>query len=226
MKKYYEAYDERYRSVHAEGLSWTSPAPTPIVREVLESCGIDKTKRILEIGAGEGRDAFPLLCEGYNLIASDISPEAVDYCRRQMPKYASRFTVLDAVEGTHRETYDFIYAVAVIHMLVEDSDRAAFLSFIREHLCEGGIALVCSMGDGIRTHMSDTKAAFDLQRRIHEQSGRELMLAATTCRMVRRETFLEEFDRAGLTVLSSDVREDVPGFEKIMCALVKRKGKK
>ena len=223
MRKYYEAYDDRYRQVHALGLSWTDDAPSPIVREVLARYAIGKSQRILEIGAGEGRDALGLLSDGYHLLASDVSPEAVEYCRRKMPQYAKSFTVLDAVEGMHDGTYDFIYAVAVIHMLTADTDRAAFLAFIRNHLTDGGIALVCSMGDGVREYTSDSASAFDLRKRVHEPSGRELMIASTSCRTVNRESFLELIDAAGLRVLSYEVREDVPGFDKMMCAVLTAK---
>ena len=50
MKKYYEAYEDRYKTAHEKGVSWSSSQCTPIVLE-----------------------------KGYRLLATDISPEAVDY---------------------------------------------------------------------------------------------------------------------------------------------------
>ena len=222
MKEYYQAYDDRYRRVHAEGLAWAPSEPTPAVLETMAEYGIDKTKRILEIGVGEGRDAALLLREGYDLMASDVSPEAIDYCKRMLPQFAERFFTLDAVCGTHEGRYDFIYAVAVIHMLVLDTHRKAFLRFIREHLTEDGIALVCAMGDGIREHQSDTATAFDLQKRLHRGSGRELTVASTSCRMVRQADLLAQCRAAGLYPVSYTVREDVPDFDKMMCVVLKK----
>ena len=54
-KKYYQAYDERYRQVHEQSLQWSSQSPSPIVREILEKYHISKNDSILEIGCGEGR---------------------------------------------------------------------------------------------------------------------------------------------------------------------------
>jgi cysteinyl-tRNA synthetase len=36
VRKYYAAYDERYKTVHAQGVSWASEVSTPIVMEVIE----------------------------------------------------------------------------------------------------------------------------------------------------------------------------------------------
>jgi 2-polyprenyl-3-methyl-5-hydroxy-6-metoxy-1,4-benzoquinol methylase len=42
---------------------------------------------ILEIGCGEGRDALYHLKKGYGVTASDISAEAINYCKLQNPDY-------------------------------------------------------------------------------------------------------------------------------------------
>jgi len=58
--------------------------------------------------------------------------------------------------------FDFIYSVAVIHMLVLDEDRNAFYQFIRSHLRQDGIALICTMGDGNVEMQSDIGKAFEI----------------------------------------------------------------
>lgn len=223
MRKYYEAYDDRYRQVHGEGLLWFDKSTTHLVRDAIEKYKIEKTDRILEIGTGEGRDAFPLLDDGYNLYASDISPEAIAFCQRAMPKARERFFVLDAIDGSHEGKYDFIYAVAVLHMLVEDGDRVKFLHFIREHLSEGGIALITTMGDGRTERATNPAEAFDLQKRVHEKSGRTLNIASTTCRMVTFETLHRELNGAELVILEEGVSEQVEGFYAMMYTIVKGK---
>ena len=35
-RKYYEAYEERYKTVHARGMSWSSTISTPLVMKTLE----------------------------------------------------------------------------------------------------------------------------------------------------------------------------------------------
>ena len=81
-RKYYEAYDDRYRQVHREGLQWFDDAPTAIVMETIQNFGISRAHKILEIGCGEGRDAYQLLKQNYNIRATDISDAAIAYVRK------------------------------------------------------------------------------------------------------------------------------------------------
>ena len=68
-KKYYAAYDERYKTAHAKGVSWASSVSTPIVLEILEKYGIGRQQPLLEIGCGEGRDSRAVLDAGYALMS-------------------------------------------------------------------------------------------------------------------------------------------------------------
>ena len=173
---YYKAYDDRYKQVHREKLRWFSAEPSPIVSEVIDEFSLPQTAKMLEIGCGEGRDAGYLLRKGYDVLATDVSEEAVLYCRKQYPEYEKQFQVLDCVTDKLDEQFDFIYAVALVHMLVLDDDRNRFYSFIRDHLKCGGIALIGTMGDGNIERQSDISTAFDLQERIHEESGKMLKI--------------------------------------------------
>ena len=222
MRKYYEAYDDRYIQVHAKRLQWASDAPSAIVAQTMERCGINRDMQILELGCGEGRDASFLLSRGYRLTATDISPEAIRYCRERWPEYGENFRILDCIGGELEEKFDFIYAVAVIHMLVEDADRAAFYRFLREHLTDNGIALVCTMGDGTVERSSDISTAFDLQQRTHGQSGEKLMLAGTSCRMVGWEAFLREIAESGMTLVERGLTAAEPDFNVMMYGVMRK----
>ena len=217
-KPYYAAYEERYRAVHARGLQWSSREPTPVVMETVRSLGLSRDARILEIGCGEGRDARAVLAAGFDLLATDLSPEAVAYCRGIMPESAAHFAVLDVLNGGLDGGFDLIYAVAVIHMLVRDEDRDGFYRFIRRHLAPGGHALICSMGDGVAEMQSDVNEAFELREREHV-SGK-MLLPATSCRMVSFPVFRAELARAGLAVQREGLTASPPDFDRMMFALV------
>lgn len=221
-RKYYEAYDDRYRQVHAQNLQWFYEKPSPIVMEVINAFDMLPKHKLLEIGCGEGRDAFALLQQGYDLLATDVSPEAIAFCRKRLPDHAERFQVLDCVAGELERTFDFIYAVAVVHMLVPDEDRNAFYGFIRQHLKPTGIALICTMGDGSLERQTDIRTAFDIQNRIHEQTGKALQIASTSCRMVSFQTFDEELARNGLSVIKQGITAIEPDFSQMMYAVVRR----
>lgn len=220
-RKYYEAYDERYKTVHRSGYSWSGFERSPIVPETIEKYGLTTENTMLEIGCGEGRDANVLLQHGYDLLATDISPEAISYCQARLPEYADSFAVLDCINGVHSMRYDFIYAIAVVHMLVENRDRKAFYDFIYHHLNDNGIALVCTMGDGESEMQSDTSKAFELQLRDHP-SG-EMLVAATSCRMVSFAAFETELKENGFAIIDKGFTEAMPSFNCLMYAVIKRK---
>lgn len=221
-RKYYEAYDDRYRQVHAENIQWFSEEPSKIVARVIENFDIQPAQKMLEIGCGEGRDARPLLKRGFNLWATDISSEAVSYCQKLDPEHADSYRILDCVRSKMNDRFDFIFAIAVLHMLVEDGDRTAFYRFIHDHLTPGGIALICTMGDGTFERSSDISTAFDLQERTHQESGKTLKLAGTSCRMVSFPTFEAEIARNGLKVLEKGFSPIETVSSEMMYAVVKR----
>lgn len=220
-KNYYYAYEQRYQQVHREGFQWASDVPTPIVRQTIERYGLTLQAEILEIGCGEGRDALPLLRQGWNLLATDVSQESIRYCKEKLPDFAASFAAVDCLKDQMDRRFDFIYAVAVLHMLVPDEDRAVFYRFIQEHLKPDGIALICTMGDGQMQMQSDIATAFSLQPRCHQQTGREMMLAGTSCRMVDFGTFSKELSEGGLIVLESGLSASPPDFSSLMYAVVK-----
>lgn len=218
-RKYYTAYEERYKTAHAQGVSWASSVSTPIVMEVIDKYGISHSQRLLEIGCGEGRDSRTVLEHGFQLTATDISGEAIAYCKEKMPEYENQFSVLDCLSDELDEKFDFLFAIAVVHMLVPDEDRDGFYGFIRSHLTADGIALICTMGDGEVERQSDIRSAFTLQERDHE-SGK-MMVAGTSCRMVSWNTFEKELSRNGFTILEKGMTSSLPDFNSLMYAVVR-----
>lgn len=220
MKKYYKAYDDRYRQIHGQNLQWSSDEPSPVVAEIIRQFSITTENKLLEIGCGEGRDSFLLLMNGYNLLATDVSSEAIEFCKRKHPEFAEHFKVVDCIADTLDQKFDFIFSVAVLHMLVSDSDRNAFYRFIREHIVPGGVALICTMGDGVIERQTDTKNAFELQERVHQQSGQSVLIASTSCRIVNFDTFGTELSQNGFAVIQKGITSAEPDFPQMMFAVV------
>ena len=217
MRRYYEAYEDRYKTIHAMGQRWSGETPTPVVEDVIRRYGLSGAA-MLEIGCGEGRDAIPLLRAEEDLLATDASAEAVTFCRSRAPEFAERFAVLDCLRDRHGRKYGFIYAVAVIHMLVEDQDRRGFYRFIRDHLLPDGLALICTMGNGETEYASDVSEAFALREREHPSGP--VRVAATSCRMVSFPAFREELTAADLRIAEEGIASSPPDFDSLMYALV------
>lgn len=222
--KYYEAYEDRYKTIHDKGYSWSSDKPTPIVFETIKKYGINQKDKILELGCGEGRDAKPLLEQGYHLLAADISKEAISYCQNLYKEYSDSFKVLDCLSDKLSDTYRFIYAIAVIHMLVLDKDRQKFYKFIYEHLDKDGLALICSMGNGEFEYISNIDEAFDIQTREHFIG--DVKVAATSCRIVSFKTMEKEIKTANLDIVEKGITESLPDFNSLMYVVVKKHDRK
>jgi hypothetical protein len=77
------------------------------------------------------------------------------------------------------------------------------------------------MGDGKTERQSDVRTAFDLQERTHEQTGKQVKIASTSCRMVNFETFRKELSGNGLAILQEGITAAPPDFPVLMYAVVK-----
>lgn len=219
-REYYKAYEDRYKTIHQKGASWFSNTPTPIVMELLEKYGISLSSPILEIGCGEGRDAKALLEKGYCLKATDVSPEAISYCKAAFPEHISNFQTLDCLKDHHPFSYTFTYSVAVIHMLVPSKDRTDFYQFIYQHLTENGLSLICTMGDGKIERETDIRKAFRVEEREH--SSGSIPVSSTSCKMVSFSTFEKELKENRFTIIEKGLTESFPDFPILMYALVKK----
>lgn len=219
-REYYKAYEDRYKTIHQKGASWFSNTPTPIVMELLEKYGISLSSPILEIGCGEGRDAKALLEKGYCLKATDVSPEAISYCKAAFPEHISNFQTLDCLKDHHPFSYTFIYSVAVIHMLVPSKDRTDFYQFIYQHLTENGLSLICTMGDGKIERETDIRKAFRVEEREH--SSGSIPVSSTSCKMVSFSTFEKELKENRFTIIEKGLTESFPDFPILMYALVRK----
>ena len=220
MSKYYEAYDKRYKQVHDKGLTWSTNSNTKIVEEIIKKYHLDREK-MLEIGCGEGRDARYLLNKNYNVLATDISQEAIDYCVRNDITHKDSYKVLDVLSDNSQNKYGFIYSVACLHMLVLDEDRNKYYSYIYNHLEDDGYALILTMGDGIKESISDIAKAFDDIKRVHQESNQEIEVATTSCRIVNFDTLLKEVNNK-FEVIEYGITEIENHFDRIMYIVIKK----
>ncbi len=222
--KYYEAYDDRYKIYHKEkGNAWAGDLPSKELKDILIKHGATENSSILEIGCGEGQNALFLLKEGFNLKASDVSSEAIKWCKEncENENLKNNFFVLDIVNNNFNEKFDFILSVSTLHMLVLDDDRKAFFDFIYSHLNDHGIAIITSMGDGINEqNNSDIAKAFDMVKR--NNGAGEVLVPQTSCRKVNWENLIKEITNAHLTVVDNYISSTISGFNSSMIAIIKK----
>ncbi len=204
MKKYYNAYEERYKKIHEEGLLWASKNPTPELINWIDYYNISIDDDICEIGCGEGRDALYLAEHGYKLTGIDISEEAIRKCGElsKERKVHVNWIVSDALYLNKKlnRQYDWIYSVGTLHMLVEDKDRQQFLKTINSLLKPRGKFLLINMGNGEVERKSDVSKAFELQERNHTISGKTFEVAGTSYRAINWENHKKELEDAGFII--------------------------
>jgi SAM-dependent methyltransferase len=96
-------------------------------------------QRLLEVGAGTGQDSEYLASLGLDVIATDLSPEMVAYCRAK----GLDARVMDVLGLSFPDgTFDAVYTVnCLLH--VPDVDLPAALTRIRDLLRPGGL---CYLG--------------------------------------------------------------------------------
>ncbi|MGL5642011.1 MAG: class I SAM-dependent methyltransferase [Paraclostridium sp.] len=202
MKKYYLAYDERYKKAHSEGILWFSKNPTPDLLKWIEHYDISKQDKICEVGCGEGRDTLYLGIKGYKVNGIDASESAINKCKELANKNLENveFGVEEIINLDNSEIikYKWIYAVGVLHMLVDDNDRNLFLKSIYNMLDRGGHVLLVNMGEG--EMKTDTSKAFEIQERSNNSEGKKVMVASTSYRSINWENHIKELEDAGFLI--------------------------
>ena len=223
---YYKAYEKRYQQVYNHNYLWLSKEPTPDVIETIIKEKIPTTAKILELGCGEGRDAIFLLNKNYNVFAIDYSNTVIEKCKELSNyNYNNRFKQFDIIKDTLKDKFDFIYSVAVIHMFVNKEHRDKFYKFIYSHLSANGIALIVSMGDGIKEYKSDINKSFDDIERVVINNDEKINIATTSCNIVNWNTFEQELLSNNLIIKRKWISKRVPEFNSSMCVVVCKKKK-
>ena len=224
IEKYYKAYDKRYKQLHERDISWENDVQTEIVEQIIKKYKISKTDSILEIGCGEGRDSKILLNKGYNLLATDVSQEAINYCKQIDENHSNNYEVLDVLDcDTFKDRFNFIYSIACLHMLVLDDDRKKYFDFIHNHLKNNVYALVLTMGDGIKESSSDINKAWEDTERVHQKTNEIINVATTSCRIVNFETLEQEIKDSNLLIIEKGITQIIPNFPEIMYVLINNK---
>lgn len=211
-RKYYMAYNERYKRVHEENLLWFIDEPTHEVSVWIENKQIAFGETICEVGCGEGRDALHLARLGYLVTALDVSEEAILSCTKRAKEYdlSVKWKIEDLAvpcESTDN-TFNWIYSVATLHMLTEAEDRLHFLRNLFAMLKCGGSLLLVNKGDGIEEKLSNGRNAFQLVKRTHTETGKELMVPETSFYQTKWATLEGEVTAAGFKIEKTMITEN------------------
>ncbi|MBP3799527.1 MAG: class I SAM-dependent methyltransferase, partial [Bacilli bacterium] len=101
-------------------------------------------------------------------------------------------------------------------------NRSKFYNYIYNHLKNDGYCLILSMGDGKEESKSDVSKSFDDIKRVHQESNKEITIAATSCRIVNFDTLLKEVKNNNFEIIEYGITEIKNHFSEIMYVLLKR----
>jgi SAM-dependent methyltransferase len=132
-------WDEYYRGLGERGsdLDWGGRWTAPFL-PLLRSAG---ARDVLELGCGTGNDAARLAREGFRVVATDLSTEAVAAARQKYGDLVD-VRVVDMVAGLPfpRASFDAVMANVALHMFTDAVTRAVFAD-VQRVLREGGLFL-------------------------------------------------------------------------------------
>lgn len=139
-------FDHIYESAKGDytKVFWADLEPSPYLVSWLKENPLNKTnKRACVIGCGVGDDAQALSEFGFEVIAFDISPKAIELCKNRYPNTKVQFVVADLFDYPKEwvESFDVVYECNTIQVLPNEYRKKARTS-MSSLLSKGGYILV------------------------------------------------------------------------------------
>lgn len=105
---------------------------------------LDKQSRIIDVGCGEGQNAFYLAKHGYcNVDAFDLSEYGIEKLRQRCRKESILLNAFTADLTTYQfeQAYDMVMSFGTLHF-VQKADWKAFINRAKVHTNPGGIHIM------------------------------------------------------------------------------------
>ncbi len=143
-------WNDVYSSKDVNQLGWYEQTPTPCL-ELLSKCNATKDMTILDVGTGASTFIDCLIEKGFtNIIATDISEMALSKLKERLGKQKAslvRWIVDDITKPVHIQNLggiDIWHDRAVLHFLVKDDDRNAYLSTLKKVVKKNGYVIIAT----------------------------------------------------------------------------------
>jgi tellurite methyltransferase len=109
------SYDKKYDQ---EGFYW-GIGPSHICYEVLKLLPPDRSRKVLDIGCGEGRNAVFFALNGYAVSGFDMSEKGLEKAKKLADMVPAKLNLFKADVNTYRlaEPYDVLFSIGVLHYI-------------------------------------------------------------------------------------------------------------
>lgn len=129
-------------------IQWADARPNPHLVAWLDRQAISGNGRsALVVGCGLGDDAEALAQRGFAVVALDVAPTAVAWCRRRFPDSPVRYEVADILDppAAWFGAFDLVVEIYTLQVLPPEARRAA-MARIAACVAAGGTLLVVARG--------------------------------------------------------------------------------
>jgi hypothetical protein len=133
------AWDEMYRKPPGD-LPWFTDTLDPDIADLL-GAPAPGASHLLDLGTGLGTAAIAAADRGYRVVATDLSPRAIDLARARAGARAIAWIVDDILATRLRGTFDVALDRGLCHVLPA-ADRTRYAAAVRDLLRPGGRLLL------------------------------------------------------------------------------------
>ena len=139
-----------YSSKDIKQVGWYEEIPAPCL-ELLSKCNANKDMKILDVGTGASTFIDCLIEEGYtNIVATDISDMALSKLRERLGNEKAsllQWIIDDITKPSYIQNLgevDVWHDRAVLHFLVKDDERYAYLSTLKKLVKQDGYVIIAA----------------------------------------------------------------------------------
>ena len=160
MKTSKAHWDNRYRSVGADRVSWFEAEPEQSLA-LLRMVGADRSSSVIDVGGGASVLAMCLVEQGYQDVSVlDISQEALDAAKTRMTRpEAVTWIQADLLDWIPHRRWDVWHDRALFHFLIDHRDRDIYRSLLHQALEPGGAAILATFAEDGPTSCSGLPVA-------------------------------------------------------------------
>ncbi len=149
------SWDALYRGGAAAALPWSTEVIDADLGALLDR--LDRGQgRLLDLGTGLGTAAIAAADRGFSVVATDVSPRALDLARERAGERAILWVLDDVLETRLRGSFDVVLDRGLFHTLPRDR-QAAYVAAVSALVRPGGHLV-------LKVHATDEPADHGTQR--------------------------------------------------------------
>ena len=148
-------WDDRYEMSGPTGVSWYEPHAGVSV-DLMDAVGRTERTSVLDVGGGASTLVDDLLDQGQqDVTVLDVSAVALDVARRRLgdPPEVS-WIAHDLLTWAPSRRWDLWHDRAVLHFLVDDTDRQTYVAQLRHSVRAEGAFVIGTFAEDGPTHCS------------------------------------------------------------------------